>query len=426
MPLGHVIAAHRATGMSVVEIVRRLDVYSFDLRHVARDLPPLAYQDQFLVSVKVNGEPPWLDRDDEIGLGHVLLAAFKRRLDVSVVFQRLTDLGFRVAPVERWPDRIAAVPAEFAEEVLSKPVPLQDGVVSRAWTVELAAEWRLPPREVARRMKDLGFEPPSDDELPTALDERDVLLLEDLIYDVGNQGVLTASLGHVFSAAERAECEPSVAAERLSALGFAVTPVALLTRVFDDVDRWLAENIERCGDPSRAASMFITMIEAAREFEKPLPDIAERLRGFGYDPPDVGHLPEPVSGLDHHLLRPGGGRIGELGAGEPVPLAFVVQAAQNAGWSVQAAWNQLVALGFSVVPAEPPGAGIDAVSVDLADKLDLDEAVSVRDVLLAALAHTLTIGEVVRRLIHLGLGVPDMATELSKLLQRVPFEPGEP
>lgn len=399
IPLGHVIAAHRATGIPGSEIVRRLKEYSFRTRYLIEDMPHFTYQDEFLVSIDVDGEAPWLDHKDTVDLRHVFLAASVSRRNLSDVVDRLTELRFTVAKIERPPNWFGDIrPGEF-EVLRGEPMLRADGKVAPVWVVHVAAAWGIPPQEAAQRLADMAYVVPGDDELPKSLNTHDAELLIFLFGSrrVGEGGSVSRhSLIRVATLANRT---PSDTAATLVALGFDVPSEMAQAHELDEPDRWLMDNLPHDWENPRDA--LRPMIEAARMFRMSLAGLTERLDRLGY------------ADLVSRAIPPD----------QSIPLALALAIAHEDGQRPYRVLSDLIKRGFPISPAEPHAGWYDAVNTTLVAALGREVNVSVRDVIEAALKHDMTIDEVVRRFDGLGLEVPDMAAELPKLLARVPFRP---
>ncbi len=391
--MGHLIAAHRATRMPVPEIVRRLGEYDFDTRQLAGDHSSFTYQDQFLASFYGNGRPPWRSRELWISRGHAVFAAGRLGLTVPGVIERLTFLGFEVASFDRVPDWIAGL--ESLDLADLNPFVRPDGTAAPAWVALSAHHWGISPNEAARRLVDLGYPPSDERELPERVDEQAAALVSAIRYTRGAAGAVPIEVRQLFVAAEHAECDLPAAAARLASLGLKVPPAEVVTRDFDDFDRWLSREALLDGSARDRFRIVRTVLHAAWRFGRTAVETVDRLRVLGHHDP----LWIPVT----------------------ASLAHVLDTAEQAKLSAQETLSMLTGLGVQVSPSPAPEGWSDALNSKLVQRLDLGRAVSVGDVLRAALMYELTIQEVVDRLTGLGLEVPDMAAVLPELLERVPF-----
>ncbi|MEV4314133.1 hypothetical protein [Actinocrispum sp. NPDC049592] len=393
VPMGHLIAAHRATRMPVPDIIRRLEEYAFDTRQLAGDHRSFTYQDQFLTSAYCDGKPRWRDSDWRVHRGQSIHAACELRLSVPDVVERLAFLGFQVDPFDSVPDWIAGTKSSGILNI--HPLIRQDGTVAPVWVMLVAFSWGIPPSEAARRLTDLGYVSPGTEELPDRIEELDARLLETFGFSLGVVGRVPVGISQLLSAAEHAGCDPATAARRLASLGLSVPPDEVVTRDFDAFDRWLAGELTGLRQADIRFRLARVVVEAAWRFGKSWAESLDRLRGLGYRDP----LWTPAT----------------------VSLLHVLDAAEQAKLSVRETLGILTGLGFEIAPSAVPEQWSDAPNKKLLRLLDLDRAVSVGDVLRTALMYELTIQDVVDRLTRLGLEVPDMAAALPELLARVPF-----
>jgi hypothetical protein len=418
VPLGHLIVAHRLiaahlqTEKSVAEIVQRLKEFSLDIHFLKHwfvdEGQTVKNHDERLVSVNFNGKPPWLAHDNRdtnentAGLEQIARAARKLDISSSAVVKRLKELHFDMAQFEQLPNWIDKIPVNKAY-MLNEPLLGPDGTVAPGWIGYVALQWDITPHEAVRRLNDLPFELPSDDEVPDRFDEYDAALLRWLINRIPERN-LRLSLDLLQQCAKEAGCRISTAADRLRAWGFTPPSDELIARDLKGLDEWLLRHITESWDvtqPSLHDTLMDIVTVAWRERERhEIHEIPGRLHELGY----TDFVSEALS-PDRHM-----------------PLVFVIAAAQKDNLSTRGLLEFVTELGVRVTPDGESYDWSDMVNPKLVEDLDLSKTVVVRDVILAALKHGLTIKEAYDRFTGLGLEVKGIAAELSKLLRRVPFK----
>jgi hypothetical protein len=399
--IGHLFGAHRRTDIPVADIIRRMADYGFDTRQLT-GVPDPEYRDQFLASRDVDGDHPWLDRDLLVCRSHVFLVAFKLGLEVPAVVDRMREIGFSVEPTRGFPAWIGEVSQKIVKILLAEISFNGDRNATQAQVVQAAAWMKISPQQAATRLIELGFTIPADTDIPDMLEELDVALINKL----GTEWKTYVMPDELSQVANDVGCTLRTAASRLTTLGFPVPSGYLAGSEVDEIDQWLAKWIvswatgpENLKSESAVLKLLVT---AARTFDKPYPELVTRIQALRCDGSTYSDIAEPSSA--------------------EIPLAWVLDAAQWTNQSPQHMLERLRALQFSPFPAVPPPNWSDSLNTQLVGRLDLREAVSVGDVLRAALDLRLTLEDVLDRFMSLGLEVPDMAAELPPLLAKVPFK----
>ncbi|MEV4325133.1 caspase family protein, partial [Microbispora rosea] len=106
VPLGHVVAAAVATRWSPAVVAARLKAFGFSVPDLAGLPADIDSGDSVIVSLLVDGSPPWLAVDEVVPLGHVVVGAVATGRSPAVVAARLKAFGFSV------PD-LAGLPADI-------------------------------------------------------------------------------------------------------------------------------------------------------------------------------------------------------------------------------------------------------------------------------------------------------------------------
>ncbi|GAB2613587.1 hypothetical protein GCM10027168_52830 [Streptomyces capparidis] len=293
VPPGHVSAAAAALGLSTGDVLRRLAVYGLHCPSPA--LPdPADTVGLRLVSVNLDGRPPWLLPLAPVPPAHLVLASRELSITLGDAAARLTAYGFPLPPV---------LPAEADEDDLALLSRDHDGVPP--WLSPLDA---LFPHRVLAAAEALGTTPGRVTErlrayglavvtLPAARLTPDAVeelghLLPAWAHGTGIEEPM--DLVELLIAAERTGLPPAELAGRLAALGLDVPEVRLpdglpveecLTLLSLDLDAkrpWL---------DSAAPVPLHHVLAVARHRRLPLEDAAALLRTLGLTVP---HLPTAI------------------------------------------------------------------------------------------------------------------------------------
>ncbi|MFF7637078.1 caspase family protein [Kitasatospora sp. NPDC008050] len=355
--LGHALKAGSGIGASTAEVVARLAELGPQLADNVLIPQQVRAEDRWLVSCRLDGEPPWLPVADQVELGHLLGAAVGLGLSASDIGGRLTELGFRVVDVVS-PESVCVEDSRLLSRDLSGGWPwlTQDEVGGLGHV--LSAAWMLgwSPSQVSARLVELGFRV-ADVVFPESVRAEDARLLSCRL-DGGwpwlEPGEVVG-LGHLVKAAQVLDTSPVVLAARLTELGFRSVDVVF-------------------SDPIR---------------------------------PDDTRL------LSQHL----DGAAPWLEAGSPVGAAHVLVAASTLGWTPGEVIKRLLELGAQMVDDLLAAGWLRDEDVRLVTgdnrgivrRLASGKPLVLRDVLLAAYALQRSPVEVVGRLAELGIPVADIA-----------------
>ncbi|GHJ12084.1 wHTH domain-containing protein [Micromonospora sp. AKA38] len=158
VPPGHVLLGARRTGLTHAQVHERLQGFGLTTRP---DLPPddVTSADLIILSVQLDSEPPWLDADLEVAVGHLVAAAHRTGLTPARVAERLRALGHATSE-HSLPEYVSADDPVLVSRTLNghapwtepaEPLTLERLVLSSDIT-------GLSPAQVSRRLVELGFQ----------------------------------------------------------------------------------------------------------------------------------------------------------------------------------------------------------------------------------------------------------------------------
>ncbi|MEU7134760.1 hypothetical protein [Streptomyces sp. NPDC046261] len=282
VPVMHLLYARLRRGIDREEARRRLTRYGFTVPDAAGFPTRPTHAETVLLSARQSDGPPWLDGDRPVPPAH--LAACARLLDLTVteVCERLADFGF-TADRAGLPDRPTQEEAELLKNLIgSVTEPIAPGSL-----LAFAKRKRRSPAEVAAQLSGLGLTVPP---MPPGDPDHDVLSLlsHDLLggYPWASPA-FDVPRGHVMAAAKTLGWSPSAVAECLSSFGFTV-PAASVDHEPGDLEL-ISHNQSGRGHWLRWQDQvpLSRLLEAALHLNRPLRDVADRLRYLGYNVPDV-------------------------------------------------------------------------------------------------------------------------------------------
>ncbi len=427
VPFGYVIAAAVGTGQTPAQVVARLTELGFSTPDPASLPPSTNRTDRTIISAHLDGHQPWLAIDDPVPAGHVIAAAAGTGQTPAQVVARLTELGFTTPDPATLPtstdpsDRIIIIIMK-----LNRPSPglAADHPVTPAGVTAAAAETGRSPRDVAARMKELGFSTPDPASLPPSTDPSDrIIITADLD---GHQPWLAADnpvpIGHVIAAAVETGQTPAQVAARLHKLGFTTPDPATLPTNIEPNDHIITSANMDGNRPWLPADQPIPagrVTTAALGTGQTPAQVAARLHKLGFTTPDPATLPTNIEPNDHIIVTADlDGQQPWLAADNPVPIGHVIAAAVETGQTPAQVTARLHKLGFTTPdPATLPTniepsdrifvrAPLDSRSPWLA----IDQPVPHAHVIAAAVETGQTPAQVAARLHKLGFTTPDPAT----------------
>lgn len=301
--LGHILYAAGCTRMPPAEVAARLVVLGY-VTSAPAGLPRDARTtDPLLLSEHCNGKPPWLTAGEPVAHGHVLLAAISAGLAPHHVVERFVELGFEVPSEQRLPhavhpsDRRLILQARpnGTHLVLDETVP-----VPVAHMLIAAARTSKSPVEVARRLTELGYTTPDPQDLPAASDTHDI---EVFVGRNGDYVRNPVPLGHITIAAIESGLPPRQIAARLADAGFDVPPDDCVPADLGPSDNALTRRYNARGHkvgvlPADYAVTVGHVLCAALQSTMSPVEVARRLDELGFTPPPLGYLPAEVEDGD--------------------------------------------------------------------------------------------------------------------------------
>ncbi|WP_018505977.1 wHTH domain-containing protein [Parafrankia discariae] len=357
-----------------------------------------------------------------VAVAHVIAAAARIRRRPCEVAARFLELGEPVADPDGW-DATPVTPSDpplLACKADSAVPWLPPGGVPGGQVIALAAHSGRSPREVGRRLAELGYQTGwvADVRL-TAAEDRTLIDLLD-VPDARARGRARASRASLLAAAWRHGRDPVGLARWLAGLGEDPgLEVEVMPRVAIGVDDLDLLSCELDGEPPWLPDGEIGtghILAAAGRTGRSPAEIADRLGDLGFTVADLPHpVPTEVDAVDVILLS----RDLDGGApwlrGDRVPLAYVYSAACDLSCDVAEVRARYARLGFTAagptseldqderafVTVAFHGAEIDSASPAACDTLSIAQVLGVAEFTGRPAA------EVAHRFAKLGFTVPD-------------------
>ncbi|ANZ42063.1 hypothetical protein BBK82_45165 [Lentzea guizhouensis] len=428
--LGEVLAAAFRMERTPAEVVARAAELDYPVGELGV-LPAEARKtDRHLLDTSMQPDGRYLRAEEDVPHDHVITAAAETGLSPQAVTTRLHELGYRVPTADRLPtevhpsDDILVNPLFWGDPIsLGEPVPVPSVMVAAARTGKT-------PAEVARRLRELGYEPPGPDELPPHTDGRDQVVFVGRRWPNGEFVEDPVPLLHIVLSAIESGQSPAQVAARLAAAGFEVPPTSdlpvltesdvSLTRVHDPTTLFKSVHHDEVTDLGH-------VLAVAFKSGRPPRLVARRLAELGYTPPAAAAVPASVRaddlvlacttiGADHEYERKAKYRPW-LPTGQRISFQRVLIAAAKTGRTPGDVAGRLGELGFEVPQAnwaesEVTPHDLVLLSHALNGKppwLDADDPALVRTDL------TVPVGHVLAAAAELGKPPQDVAERLRRL-----------
>ncbi|WIN00465.1 caspase family protein [Actinoplanes oblitus] len=359
VPVRHVLTAAARLGWPIRRVVERL--IELGLSAAEFDWPDctLGTDDARLLAEYPAGQD---DLTRPAPPGCVSVAAMRLGWSPRRVAERLAEMGLPV-PDLAWP--ATALGDDDAELLPIRRVgiapwldPAQPAPIRHVFVA--AARSRKSPRQVARRMTELGLFVPEVDWPDVVLGNDDVQLLprEPIGQESWLDPARPAPIRHVFLAAARLRTSPRQVAQRLTEIGLPVSDFAWPSLVMNNADARLLPQDSDSTFPwfeldEPALPGYISVAAARVEWSPRR--AAERLTELGLPVP-AGDWPDRALSIDDARLLSLDldGRGPWLDPVEPAPPGRVSVAAARLGWSPRRVAERLMELGLSVSGSDWP------------------------------------------------------------------------
>ncbi|MGW0807165.1 wHTH domain-containing protein [Nonomuraea sp. NPDC002799] len=290
VPPGHLIAAASRAGKSPADVAARLKALGFSTTDPA-NLPAGADRDDFtIVSMDLDGSPPWLTADRPVPPGHLIAAASRAGKSPTDVAARLKALGFSTTDPANLPAGADRDDLTIVSKNLDGRPPrlTTDQPVPPGHLIAAASRAGKSPTDVAARLKALGFSTTDPANLPDKVDHNDLTIVSRNLD--GRPPWLTSSRpvppGHLIAAAIHAGKSPTDVAARLKALGFSTTDPANLPAGADRDDLTIVSMDLDGSPPWLTADRPVPpwhLIAASIQTSRSPADIAMRLVKLGFN-----------------------------------------------------------------------------------------------------------------------------------------------
>ncbi|RSM86504.1 hypothetical protein DMH04_12635 [Kibdelosporangium aridum] len=417
---GHVIYAAKTIGLPIAEVVGRLQACGFDTTYVADCPVPESLDLQFLKTTHSHGET-WLDPRVPVAPGHVLHTARQFSLPPVEVAERLRILGHTVHEPVDWPSDPLSVDL----------IPLSATLTGTEFWLDPrlrvpVAHIALAAKRVQRSIDDIlaeltvmNYQVPDRASIPDQLRANDAVILSANL-DARNPWLrldTAVSRTHTISASAKTMLSGLEVTRRLARFGYQVDDVRHLVKQFDDADvPLLRKNLDGLRQSLRDVTVAITkneIFEAAGELRLTPRQVSARYIDLGFRAPDPATLPDVFSEDDRIMISAscnGGGPW--LDVDKPVVLGHIVAAASALRRDLATVRDRLTEMGYAV-PVPLP------TTIDREDEILMSMQLNgskpwlrsntpvPAQHLIAIWASGRDVGEAARRLLKLGMRLPD-------------------
>jgi hypothetical protein len=419
----------RVTALTAAGRYRKILKATPEWRQAMRARP----SDALVLSVDVDGTGPWLDPVDIVSLVHLVRAARRTGRSATEVGARLEALGYNLSvgaeTVGVDPDYLVMTSRDVdgTRPWLDSADPVR--IVHLLRTIHRTGR---PANEIVTRLRQLGFTVDIDaDALPLdGFGPKDLIVVSRDLDGAGPwlEPLEPVSLVHLVRAAHKVNLSAEETAARLALLGHQLAPGWPAVRVESDDLTLMSRDLDGTGpwlDIDEEISP-IHLLRAADRAGRPVAEVAERLRSFGYAVGTDVSIIETVKLEPEDLVMASRDLDGSqpwLDAAHPVPLIHLLRAAETTGRDVRDVLARLATCGYRVEidpdtilidHLEPDDLTLTSEDNDGSDPwLDPAKPVPTIRILRAAQRTRRSVHDVAARLAFLGYSVSLDGTKLS-------------
>ncbi|WP_037819918.1 caspase family protein [Streptomyces sp. NRRL B-3229] len=316
---------------------------------------------------------PWRDPRTPLATADLFTLSERSGRTPTEVAERLTCLGYHAEPLQ------GCASARREDLLLLRPLGDLSGWLtpgarlSAAQVCLSASQASYPTPQAARRLAELGFDVPTEYPIwdDWTDDERDIVASLWRAHSVppSPEAAQRLSLSQLASVAQQTGWPLRHIAELLAELGFALPADTVSLPELSDDDRALLGHEGELPPVDQQVSFFY-LVAAARRVNRPVPDVAARLRQLGYTTDEVSGRDLPSREEMAIRVRAGLNKRG------PVSLSTVATTARRAEMSMEAAVNLLTRLGYDCTASADVASrlthrDVDVLNVSLASYPDL-------------------------------------------------------
>ncbi|MDT3442722.1 MULTISPECIES: hypothetical protein [unclassified Pseudofrankia] len=424
------------TGISVNDVTEILVSCGYRIPSEIRLPAAVDECDLVLLSLKLDGSPPWLIPDSQASLAHVTQASAVTGKAPREIVARLADYGITLNSSAGVPEQIPTAGRALLN--CENKVIRSLGRVFKSWRkfdaadlVAASGETQRSPWDIACTLGTYGFtgsvpQSLSDEFLEIDREIISYLQWSDFIWarlirrsETDSEKVARLSVAFVVQIADRVRRAPREVIDRLCAYGFEGPSNEILP---DRVEPGDAEILSQTDDlPSPEVPAWMVAL-AAMENNRGIEEVVERLRAYGFDPPGADLFPRDFNSI---LLSGPTDSRRRLDPAKPVDRGHIAFVASRTAWTPVGVAARLLACGFDVpasdrLPDRVESADLVVLSKCLGGEgpwIPWDKPVPPVHIALATLHTALSAREIIKRLLAYGFAVPREA-EVAHDLQR--------
>lgn len=414
-PVGSIVKKAQFLGKDFSAIIHRISELGLTTRNMAARPSPTTTvdaADAALLSLKLDGEPPWLPDDRIVTLPHIIAASIRTQLPPSQVIARLKRFGFTMEPVKIPTTPLDSSDLRIVSKGLDSKWPWLDTTTPvSALHVARAAQLDQQPFSVTKsRLSDLGFNTADIFCAPDEIDQMDprahlaiehftssslsslsndvrsimaatlsncpLPLLVEALRKLGVEisdtnvlgvelegpdtkllrhapGIASISLRTAFELSKVTNISIGEVRDRVLKMGFEVGFSIGTLEALDEVGRRILSLKSSYFLDQPEPSMAI-IVKYAGNLGERLSNITKSLESMGYTLPDTAHLPEHLLESDAQLIgrNPPHGLYSSISNTDPVPLAHLARLAQVCKSEPKLVADRLRYLGYNPPPPD--------------------------------------------------------------------------